>query len=128
MKGHRFVQASVRSVVSTALPKKCVAAGIHEAGKKEAVGNHKRGQSAVRTPFKDALHHLSLSPNPSSHSFLRGTSRWAEDVSTMSTCTSTHFSFLLDVRVKKRERARRSAERVVKRTHSLRIKKMRFLT
>ncbi len=44
VRGHSCAQASVRSVVSTALPGKSVAAGIHEEGKKEAVGNHKRGQ------------------------------------------------------------------------------------
>jgi hypothetical protein len=44
VRGHSCAQASVCSVVSTALPGKSVAAGIHEESKKEAVGNHKRGQ------------------------------------------------------------------------------------
>jgi len=35
VRGHRCAQSSVRSVMSTALPGKSVAAGIHEAGKRK---------------------------------------------------------------------------------------------
>jgi hypothetical protein len=80
VRGHRCAQASVRSVMSTALPGKSVAAGIHEEGKRKPLEITKEDKVCVfitavpitnrsTHTLQGRFAHLSLPPQPSAHSF-----------------------------------------------------------